>query len=309
MDPSHADWVLGGLFREVSELNSKFFYDPIPISNIRNRRVIKSFFAITYFSLLRAPIFFTSLTPLQNFVKINPFRTNLKILFFTHSENEISKKIIFLLNSIDLIFCQSVFEKNNLVKLGVKTKVVLITGAIDPERFNGAPKLGSKIAWVGTPVNRKNPEIFLKFARLNPEIEFKLIGKGWKKHYLWKILKNLNNIDYKEIVGPLRYEDFNECSHYLMISSVEGGPISLLEALAAGLVPICTPAGVANELLTSLEYQNQLLSLPLSFSEIVLKYKNSYSDEFKSSVKKSIRDYSVTRLCMIFTNEIQQIIR
>jgi len=309
MDPSHANWVLGGLFREVSELNSKFFYSPIPISNIRNRKVLKSFLAVTYFSLLRAPLFFTSLTPLQNFIKINPFKTNLKILLFTHSENEISEKIIILLNSIDLIFCQSIFEKNNLIKLGVKTKVVVITGAIDPERFNGSPKLGSKIAWVGTPVNRKNPEIFIKFAQVNPGIDFKLIGKGWNKHYLWKDLINLKNIEYKEIVRPLRYEDFDECSHYLMISNVEGGPISLLEALAAGLVPICTPAGVANELLTSLEYQNQLLSLPLSFNEIVIKYKNFYSDEFKFYVKKSIRGYSVTRLCMIFTNEIQQITR
>jgi glycosyltransferase involved in cell wall biosynthesis len=259
--------------------------------------------------LLRAPLFFTSLTPLQNFIKINPFKTNLKILLFTHSENEISEKIISLLNSIDLIFCQSIFEKNNLIKLGVKTKVVIITGAIDPERFNGSPKLGSKIAWVGTPVNRKNPEIFVKFAQVNPGIDFKLIGKGWNKHYLWKDLINLKNIEYKEIVRPLRYEDFDECSHYLMISNVEGGPISLLEALAAGLVPICTPAGVANELLTSLEYQNQLLSLPISFNEIVIKYKNFYSDEFKFYVKKSIRGYSVTRLCMIFTNEIQQITR
>ena len=309
MDPSHANWVLGGLFREVSEINPKFFYGPISISNIRNRKVLKSFFVITYFSLLRAPLFFTSLTPLQNFIKINPFKTNLKILFFTHYENDMSEKIIILLNSIDLVFCMSIFEKNNLIKLGVKTRIVVITGVIDPKRFNGSPTLGSKIAWIGTPVSRKNPEIFVKFVQENPEIYFKLIGKGWNKHYLWKEIINLKNIDYKEIVKPLSYEDFNECSHYLMISNIEGGPISLLEALASSLVPICTPVGVANELLTSLGYQNQLLSLPLSFNEIIIKYKNFYSDEFRVSVKKSIEEYSVTRLCMIFENEIQQIIK
>ena len=64
----------------MSEHDLKFFYEPISISNIRNRKIIKSFFAITYFSFTRAPLFFTSLTPLQNFIKINPFKTNLKIL-------------------------------------------------------------------------------------------------------------------------------------------------------------------------------------------------------------------------------------
>jgi len=309
MDPSHSNWVLGGLFREVSELNSNFFCAPTPISNIRNIQIIKSFFVITYFSLLRAPLFFTSLTPLQNFIKINPFKTNLKILFFTHYENDMSKKIILLLNRVDLIFCHSVFEKNNLIKLGIKTRIVVITGAIDPERFNGSPSLGSKIAWVGTPVNRKNPEIFVKFAKENPEIYFKLIGKGWNKHYLWKEIMSLKNIDYKEIVKPLSYEDFNECSHYLMISKIEGGPISLLEALAASLVPICTQAGIANELLTSLGYENQLLSLPINFNEINMKYRNFYSDEFRISIKERVREYSVTRLCMIFKDEIQQKIR
>jgi glycosyltransferase involved in cell wall biosynthesis len=309
MDYSHVSWVLGGLFREMSEHDLKFFYEPTSISNIRNRKIIKSFFAITYFSFTRAPLFFTSLTPLQNFIKINPFKTNSKILFFTHYENNMSKKIISLLNSVDLIFCHSVSEKDNLESLGVETRIVVIIGAIDPKRFSASPSSGSKIAWVGTPVNRKNPEIFLKFAYANPEIHFKLIGKGWNKHYLWKDIISLKNIEYKEIVKPLDYQDFDECSHYLMISNVEGGPISLLEALAAGLVPICTPVGIVNEVLTSLEYENQILSFPISFNEITTKYKNFYSNEFKLSAKKSVKEYSVSRLCMIFKNEIQQIIK
>ena len=94
-----------------------------------------------------------------------------------------------------------------------------------------------------------------------------------------------------------------------MISNVEGGPISLLEALAAGLVPICTPVGIVNEVLTSLRYENQILSFPISFNEITTKYKNFYSNEFKLSAKKSVQEYSVSRLCMIFKNEIQQIIK
>ena len=37
MDYSHVSWVLGGLFREMSEHDLKFFYEPISISNIRNK--------------------------------------------------------------------------------------------------------------------------------------------------------------------------------------------------------------------------------------------------------------------------------
>ena len=308
MDPSHASWVIGGIFNDVSSINTKLFSSTIFITNLRNRLSLSSLFAL-YTKISSTDIlFFSSYTVLQNFNRYKPFAKNKKILWFTHLNVKPSQKFIDMLNELSQIFCHSEYDKNQLSMLGVDTPIYSIVGVVEPSRFFSKPISGNKVVWIGTSVSRKNPESFLEFVKQNPAINFKILGKNWHKDtQLFNILGKLSNIEYSEINGPLQSEDFNSCSHYLMTSSIEGGPISLIEAVSAGMIPVCTKTGIAEEFLAQLGYRNQLIKFPLDFEEIKVKLSYIYSNSHIEEASKMAKGFSAKRLSEIFENVISKI--
>ncbi len=304
IDPSHSNWILGGLFKEVSLTDLDFFNTPKEISRLKSLLVLKSVFNVFVLSYKRSPIIFSSITPYQNFHKLNPFNFSLKFLWLTHFETEPDLKIVSLLNKANIIFVHSESMRLHLQNIGVVSKVIPVIGAIDPELFGNLPVPGNKIAWVGTTASRKNLEMFLEFARRNLDLNFKILGKNWKNHYIYKEFEKLKNVEYVEITSKVKYQDFHECSHYLMLSKFEGGPISLLEALASGLIPICTPVGIAPELLTKCGYELQLLENHYSADSIRIKYMNPYSLVHRVQVSNFVKTFSIARLSQTFQNEI-----
>lgn len=305
MDPSHLDWIIGGIFKDLINFNPNLFMDQILIYNIHQNNYWKNISKIYLDIKKRDVLFFSSLTPLQNYLRIRPWSKNKKVLWFTHLNHFPSTKIIKCLNSTDLIYCHSTQIKDYLIRLGVKTKIKNIVGVIDPQRFQYSPKPGSKIAWVGSASRRKNPVGLLKFARHNPKLQFKVIGKNWlKDKKLSKIINELTNIEYIEIKGALVGSDFDFCQYYLMTSKIEGGPISLLEATAAGLIPICTNTGIARDLLTEMNYSINLISYPLINEEILSKLNNTFDSATQFQAIKIAKSYSVERLCKIFEKDV-----
>jgi hypothetical protein len=59
----------------------------------------------------------------------------------------------------------------------------------------------------------------------------------------------LPNLEYREISGPLTSSDFDGNSIILVTSQLEGGPMPLLEGMAAGLTPVYTDCGFAKDLM------------------------------------------------------------
>jgi glycosyltransferase involved in cell wall biosynthesis len=308
MDPSHASWVIGGIFNDVSQFNTRLFSSTILITNVRNKLSLTSLLGL-YTKISSTDIlFFSSYTVLQNFKKYKPFAKNKKIIWFTHLSTKPSQKFIEMLNETNQIFCHSEYDKNELSVLGVNTPICSIVGVVDPSRFFSKPIRGNKVVWIGTSVSRKNPESFLEFAQQNPKINFKILGKNWKEDTrLFNILSKLSNIEYSEIDGPLKSEDFDNCSHYLMTSSIEGGPISLIEAVSAGMIPVCTKTGIAEEFLARLDYRNQLIKFPLDFEEIKAKLSSIYSYSHIEEASIVAKSFSVKRLNDIFENVISEI--
>jgi len=304
IDPSHSKWVLGGLFNEISQTNTEFFCRPQEISNLRSWQLFKSIYTVISLSIYRSPIIFSSLTPLQNFHKLNPFSLNLKFLWLTHLEGLPNKRIINTLNKASIIFVHSNSIKTILQENGVFSNIIPVIGAINSELFSTLAKPGDCIAWVGTATNRKNTELLLQFALHNPDLNFRVLGKDWRSYLIFDKLSKLSNIEYVEIYSKLTSKDFNGCSHYLMLSKVEGGPISLLEALASGLIPICTPVGIVPEILTKCGYQDQILGPDYSLTTIREKYRRSYSIQHRRKVAKFVSSYSIARLSQTIQDNI-----
>jgi glycosyltransferase involved in cell wall biosynthesis len=247
IDPSHAHWVLGGIFMDLRCSSTFFASKPVIIP--QSWRILSPKRAFSNFRTINAHNFllFSSITPLVNylrFFKIQPGRRLL--LFFTHLTDDFSRLEIEALNSTDVIFVMSKSIKNQLSKF-TETKIIVALSAIDPDRFQARAIIGSKIVWVGTPALRKRPEMLISLASLNPDLEFKLLGKGWETSKFWRDVCQLTNLEYAEVSGPLTSADFDGCDIFLSTSTLEGGPMPLMESLAAGLIPIVTDTGFCRD--------------------------------------------------------------
>jgi glycosyltransferase involved in cell wall biosynthesis len=161
------------------------------------------------------------------------------------------------LNSCHVIYVHSESIRRSMAPM-TSASVVVITGAIDPMKFDKPSLRGEKIAWVGTPVERKRPELFLEVVKNNPDLRFKLFGKNWMESKYSNRLGDLNNLEYVEIDRAMCSRDFDGCRILLVTSRIEGGPIPVMEALASGVFPIGTNTGFLEDL-------QQIADLPISF--------------------------------------------
>jgi hypothetical protein len=75
----------------------------------------------------------------------------------------------------------------------------------------------------------------------------------------------------------------------------------LLESVAAGLIPISTNVGFAQELLTEFGYNRQILKYPIKFEDIIKKFNYSYNTQHRKNASLLAKKYSLAS----FSNQIQ----
>jgi glycosyltransferase involved in cell wall biosynthesis len=224
-------------------------------------------------------------------------------LWFTHQDKTFSQKQKIAIKKCDVIFVHSRKIQKFLLQEFPDKKIVIVIGAINSDRFKLKTEIGTKIVWVGTIADRKNPEIFIDLVRLAPHLSFRVLGKEWKESDLWPHLETLPNIEYFEINHPLTSTDFNGCSVYLMFSKIEGGPMPLLESLAAGLVPICTRTGFVEDLLVPLGLESNIID-EIKLSKIIEKIEVIIDSNIdRAVISIYAKKYSFDRLAkLIFHN-------
>ena len=260
LDPSHQGWVLGGIFRELREESDLFIPQPVfipPPNSILNvfRWLVKSI------HIYRSDyVLFSSLTALENFGRFRLARSSQVLgIWFTHQEFEFTDFERRQIRRCSYIFVHSERVRESMQVEFPKAEVICMVGAINLTRFNLPAKSGNKVAWVGTAVKRKNPQFLLELAKAAPNLIFRVLGKDWGKSDYLRELKLLSNVEFVEISEALSSSDFDECGVYLMLSQVEGGPMPLLESLAAGLIPICMRTGFVEDLLVPLNLQDNIV--------------------------------------------------
>ena len=128
------------------------------------------------------------------------------------------------------------------------------------------------------------------------------------EHQIWQDFEKLTNVEYCELNRRIHGDDLKDCSHHLILSEVEGGPISLIESVASGLVPICTRTGIAEEFLSECGYVAQLLDSPLDFNSIKIKLNNKYSDSQKIYAARIAKRYSISRFGISIRAEIEKVL-
>lgn len=260
LDPSHKDWVLGGMFKDLRFQQELFEEKPIFISPPNT-------FLNTFWWIIQSwqvscsdYVLFSSLTALENFGR-SRFRRKKQILgvWFTHQEFAFSSFERKQLQRCRYIFVHSENTRKWLQAEFPKTLVIQVVGAIDLKRFDRPAKPGGDVVWVGTPVRRKNPEHLLELASAAPHLRFRVLGKNWSNSKYMDKLALFSNIEYVEISEALSSSDFDGCLIYLMLSQIEGGPMPLLESLAAGLIPVCTRTGFVEDLLSAINLEQNIV--------------------------------------------------
>lgn len=263
IDPSHARWVLGGLFREMAASSKLFFREiPIEIPAPKNLGAVKVWLDACFKIRDSKILLFTSLTPLENYMKFPLKSMDQRIgLWFTHKEGEFTKSELQALRRTNHIFVHSRREIENLQSIS-NARITVLTGAINSNRFYPQSVSGEEIAWVGTPTPRKRPELLFQIAKKLPDVSFKVLGPGWKESKYWELVKEIKNISVVDLNGAMTSRDLDGCSIFLMTSHTEGGPMPLLEAIGSGLFPIVTDAGFARDVLSLAEVPEEFVLHP-----------------------------------------------
>lgn len=171
-----------------------------------------------------------------------------KIVYTKHNVTVLEEKNPFvfahLLNKfVERIITVSEYEKNNLVKAGIKPgKITTIYNGVDLKQFTFHQKEKGDTFNVGILARlseEKNHELFIKIAdqlRHIPNIMFYIAGDGPEKEKIKEMIQTLNLSQKIKMVGAVQNpESFIKDMDLLILTSHrEVFPMVILEAMAVG---------------------------------------------------------------------------
>jgi len=245
---SEVFWVTGGLIRDAAKACQVNISWNITYNNKWHRINPKYFFlnktkidgALNIF--IGHSIYFENESQSGN-------EKNIVIINQIQNEFEFEdKRKINLLNSSNKIILQNQVVKKFLINVGVKPNLMAVfPGAVDRSKFFPGFVKKDFVLVSGIFKPRKNPEFILRVIQGNPSINFIIHGENldYFKNYA-KNSYNLKLIKWKKTIHPKLMKD---ASVFMNLSFIEGGPISILEALSVGTPVIATDTGFAKELI------------------------------------------------------------
>lgn len=234
-------WILDTICKKLHEEypgESKIFYhdgkSPLPESS--------DYFFIHYSQL------FSILSKQPEAWKANRF------VWYTHNSDEICGgkplEIRYVLSCMKKIFTTNSQINKELLAQGVKyKKLYTLLGGADPRVFKPRQKKSKNVGLSMAFYERKNPQLIADIVKSMPDISFILVGKDWEKWEHFKDLKNCNNFTYyctNYDQYPEIYANFNV---FLSTSSLEGGPIPLVETMMCNIFPVVSDTGFARDLI------------------------------------------------------------
>jgi glycosyltransferase involved in cell wall biosynthesis len=200
-------------------------------------------------------LFFSHYALFQAFIDDQPeaaMNANI-FVWYTHPREENPIAVAKLLLSFDrvtkVIFaCES--NRQLWLERGLEEeKTAVVLGAADPELFRFHPRGDGVVGLSSSFYERKNPDSLLQVMKLLPHRQFVLVGRNWNQYALFEEMKALPNFTYRTAAYrdyPAIYATFDV---FLSMSSLEGGPIPLAEAMMSNAVPVASRTGFAPDLI------------------------------------------------------------
>lgn len=175
------------------------------------------------------------------------------VVFFTHPSVEPAeaRRVARRLRYASAVVSMSSMHARALIAHGLPAhKVHVIIPGTDPERFVAHRRDGTgAVGFCSAYYARKDPGRMVEVVRAMPDRRFLLVGKGWPGWPGFAALRAQPNFTYAEPA----YEDYP--AHYAAMdvlvspSRLEGGPLPVLEAMMANVVPVCSRTGFGPDLI------------------------------------------------------------
>lgn len=232
-------WILDAICREIGSRQPRSWVvvdqaNPPP----RARNIFLSHFSLLELFDIRYP---DALAASNIFVwythprKENPDLVARYLKLFNHTS-----RIIFT--------CES--NRKTWIERGLDPKrAAVVLGAADPILFRRHERGGGGVGLSSSFYERKNPDLMLDVVKALPHRNFTLLGRHWNRYARFEELLSLPNFTY--LTRPYRdypriYATFDV---FLSISSLEGGPIPLIEAMMCNAVPVASLTGFAPDVI------------------------------------------------------------
>jgi glycosyltransferase involved in cell wall biosynthesis len=185
----------------------------------------------------------------------SPIRRGRSYVFATHLEpdkHRIGARLLArVLNHAEAVICMNTELMNQLKAIGVEpSRLVVVHGAADPAIFTPHERRADGLVGFSSAFYaRKSPERILDIVRLMPHRRFVLLGRGWREFSRFGELKALSNFEYLELDYADYPHQYRRMTTFVSPSTLEGGPIPLIEAMMSNVVPVVSRTGFAPDLI------------------------------------------------------------
>jgi glycosyltransferase involved in cell wall biosynthesis len=184
------------------------------------------------------------------------------------------------MKKVDKIIVQNSLTKSFLVDRGiVSNKIIINYGGVDRSIFYPGKIKKEYVLISGDFKYRKNPQGVISVIEFNTDINFIIHGKNLTLFDCIKDLPNVTLINWDQQLQPIL---MREARLFLNLSILEGGPISILEALASGTPVIATDTGIARDVIR----ESSGSIVPVTFCQ------NKLRSELKKWLELSSRNMS-----------------
>jgi glycosyltransferase involved in cell wall biosynthesis len=232
-------WILDAICQEIGSRQPSSWcmsYVPGPVPEAKN-------------------YFFSHYALFENFIDAHADKINGRNIFvwYTHPRTENPVSVAKLLVAFDrvtkVIFaCES--NRRIWLERGLpEEKTAVVLGAADADLFRSHERGDGVIGLSSSFYERKNPDCLLQLIELLPHRQFVLLGRKWNQYALFEKMKARPNFTY--LSAPYRdYPDiYATFDVFLSMSTLEGGPIPLVEAMMSNAVPVASRTGFAPDLI------------------------------------------------------------
>lgn len=153
-----------------------------------------------------------------------------------------------------------------------------------------------KLACVGRMIPIKNQQFLVKLMKHLPDTQLLLIGK--ENDDIKELAKTEGVADRVEMTGLLPRDDvfrkLNECGIYVSASLVEGMPVSVLEAMGMGLIPVLSDIAPHEEVAKGCMFihttplvESEWVKTITEYQKLAARERNNLSDYLRNSIKQN----------------------
>lgn len=174
------------------------------------------------------------------------------LLFFTHPRRMWypESELIQSMNLATSIVSMCSMFAEDLKQRGVRPELidVSLVGA-DPDLFQPHTRGHGRIGFCSGYVPRKGGDRLIELVQEMPHRDFTLCGKKWQDWDRYSELRRLSNLEYVDIPYNEYPEFYESIDVFVSVSTLEGGPVPLIEAAMSNAVPVCSRTGHAPDII------------------------------------------------------------